>query len=290
MVRQTQITDLIRLTGLMELSTGNPEVRIGLIDGPVSTEHPGFVGSRIITVPGGNPSRCSRSDSAACLHGTFAAGILCARRGSEAPAICPGCTLLVRPIFSEISATGAFMPSATPEDLATAIIDCTDARAAVINLSLALAQPSVRGERDLEWALDYAFRRGTLVIAAAGNQSMLASSAITRHPWVLPVVAYGHDGRLLGLSNFGPSIGRQGLGAPGDDVISLAASGASQSGAGTSVAAPFVTGTVALLYSEFPKATPAQMRLALMQGNRRRTIVPPLLDAMAAYVLLKGSA
>jgi hypothetical protein len=35
------------------------------------------------------------------LHGTFIVGILCAKRSSDAPAFCPSCILLVRPIFAE---------------------------------------------------------------------------------------------------------------------------------------------------------------------------------------------
>ena len=73
--------------------------------------------------------------------------------------------------------------------LAAAIIECIDAGARVINLSLALAQPSTNGEQSLEEALNQAVKRGVIVVAAAGNQGTLGSSAITRHPWVIPVVA-----------------------------------------------------------------------------------------------------
>jgi len=37
----------------------------------------------------------------ACSHGTLVAGVLSARRDSLHPGICPGCTLVVRPIFSD---------------------------------------------------------------------------------------------------------------------------------------------------------------------------------------------
>ena len=48
---------------------------------------------------------------------------------------------------------------------------------------------------------------------------------------------------------------------------------------------PFVTGTIALLWSEFPAATAAQIKLAVSQvsARRRASVVPPLLDAAAAY-------
>jgi subtilisin family serine protease len=155
----------------------------------------------------------------------------------------------------------------------------------VINLSSAFAQPSSKGERELEEALNQAARRGVLVVAAAGNQRTLGSSAITRHPWVIPVAACDLGGRPISQSNLSSSIGRRGLRAPGDNVTSLNADGKPLSSSGTSVAAPFVTGAVALLWSEFPAATAAQVRFAVTQGDARRraTVVPPLLDAWAAY-------
>ena len=74
--------------------------------------------------------------------------------------------------------------------------------------------------------------------------------------------------------------------APGEGVTSLGAEGAPLSLGGTSVAAPFVTGTIALLWSMFPRASVAEVKHAVTMGaygRRRTTIVPPLLDAWASY-------
>src|SRR4029077_11023628 len=177
------------------------------------------------------------------------------------------------------------MPSAMPEELAQAILDCLDAGARVLNVSAALAQPSIKSERALEEALDQAARRGVIVIAAAGNQGTLGSTAITRHPWVIPVVAYDLQGKPTNHSNLGSSIGRRGLGAPGEGITSLGAEGKPLNWGGTSAAATFVTGTVALLWSEFPNASAADTKLAVSQpySGRRNTVVPPLLDAWTSY-------
>lgn len=278
----------IKIAALMNRSGGKPEIKIGFIDGPVFAQHPDFMGSNLRELSRSNGARCTKINSAACMHGTFVAGILSAKRNSVAPAICPKCTLLIRPIFSEASTGNEHMPSATPQELAIALIECINSDAQVINLSLALAQPSIKGEKTLEEALDYAVKRGVLIVAAAGNQGTLGSSAITSHPWVIPVVACDLRGKPLNESNLGRSIGRRGLCAPGDGITSLGTEGKSLTFGGTSVAVPFVTGTIALLWSEFPTATAAQIKLAVTQTTtqRRVTVVPPLLDATAAYQML----
>ena len=67
--------------------------------------HPAFQGSKIRAVKESQIAACKNASSIACRHGTFVAGILCAKRGLSAPAICPGCTLLLRPIFMDETAT-----------------------------------------------------------------------------------------------------------------------------------------------------------------------------------------
>jgi subtilisin family serine protease len=207
----------------MARASGKPEISIGLIDGPVAIHHPDLTSENVHAVQGRLSGMCTDAGNAACTHGTFIAGVLLARRGSVAPAICPGCILLVRPIFAEAASDVEQMPSASAGDLAEAIVDVIDAGARIINLSAALQGPSPRGERSLQEALDYALRRGVVVVAAAGNQGAVGSSAITRHPWVIPVVAYDLRGRPMVSSNIGSSIGRCGLGAPGEAIKSLAA-------------------------------------------------------------------
>ena len=280
--------ELVGLAPLMRLSCGRPEIPIGLIDGPVAMDHADLAGRPIREVPAELSGTCSRAESVACRHGTAVAGMLSARRESHAPGICPDCVLLVRPIFSESSPANGEVPSATPEELAEAIVSCVQAGARVLNLSAALAQRSSEGERALQQALDYAARRGSIAVAAAGNQGVVGSSAITRHPSVISVAACDLQGRPLSESNLGSSIGRRGLMAPGDGIVSLGTNGSPYKFGGTSAAAPFVTGAVALLWSEFPNASAAEIKYAMAQASatRRSTIVPPLLNAWGAFQLM----
>ena len=295
--KSTRPLDLVKLTALMGLTRGRPDVVVGLIDGPVNLNHPDLASATIRETPGRFSGACALASSAACMHGTFVAGILSANRNSLAPAICPNCTLLVRPVFKEAilgngrTRNGAFasLPSATPQELAQAIIETLDAGARVINLSAALAQPSIKSERELEQALDHAAKRGVLVVAAAGNQGIVGSSAITRHPWVIPVVAADAQGRPIDQSNLGNCIGRRGLSAQGHNITSLGADGDTVTSGGTSAAAPFVTGAIALLWSAFPSASVVAVKLAIaaVHNRRRPTVVPPLLDAWRAYQIMQ---
>ncbi len=288
--RASNVLDLVNLTPLVELTGGRPEIVIGLVDGPVVIGHPDLAGENVREIPGRIGGTCARASSLACMHGTFVAGILCAKRSSAAPAICPGCTLLVRPIFSETPAANELIPSATPEELAAAIIECIDAGVRLVNLSAALAQvPSAKGERALVQALDHAANRGVIVVAAAGNQGTVGSTAITRHPWAIAVIACDGRGRPLNESNLGNSIGRRGLSAPGEGITSLGTESKAVPSGGTSVAAPFVTGAIALVWSEFPDAGAGQVRLAVTQAHaqRRPTVVPALLNAWAIYTAMR---
>jgi Subtilase family len=72
------------------------------------------------------------------------------------------------------------------EELAQAILDCMDAGARVLNVSAAIAQPTMKSEDTLDAGLNHAAKRGVIVIAAAGNQGSLGSTAITCHRWVIP--------------------------------------------------------------------------------------------------------
>ena len=274
----------------MERTRGLPTLRIALIDGPVAVDHPDLAGANVHGIADADAdagAACVHGASDACAHGTLVAGVLVASRDSGAPAICPDCTLLVRPIFSESTSGGDRMPVATLDQLADAIVESVNAGARLVNVSAALAEPSCRTERRILETLEHAASRGTIVVVAAGNQATLGSSAITRHPWVVPVVACDTVGRPIADTNLSHSIARYGVSAPGQNIQSLDAAGRLRDFSGTSAAAPIVTGTLALLWSLFPAATANELRVAVTNTRKpRQPIVPPLLDASALFARL----
>jgi len=270
------------LEALMDATAGRAEIIIALIDGPVAVEHPDFQRENMRYLDERVDIECHPRASA-CIHGTFVAGMLHARRNASAPGLCPHCTLILNPIFRGTK------PSSSPDVLASAIAACVEAGARVINLSADMPDSQMFAHRALQNALDLASARDVIIVAAAGNKPILGSSLITRNRSVVPVVACDAKGAVLPSSNLGASIGRRGLAAPGQDIVSLAPSGGQAKFSGSSAAAAFVTGTVALLWSTFPRAGTAIIRRAVLGDRRlRQALVPPRLDAHAAYASLRA--
>lgn len=279
---------LIHADWLFLKTSGIPSLRVGLIDGPVALDHPDLERKNIELVAGKHSGACSIAHSGACQHGTQVAGILSSKRKGKVPGFCPGCTLLIKPIFPESRQTTVASDSAM---LSAAILQQIDAGAKVINLSLGLDISDFSQNDELVAALDQAAARQVLIVAAAGNQSSLVSTELTRHGWVIPVVAFDQNGAPMDLSNFSASIGRNGIGAPGEEIPTLMPTGQYGNFGGTSAATPFVTGTIALLWSLFPQKSALQIREAILMGSgkRRRSVVPPLLNARLAYEYLKNT-
>ncbi|HVZ39309.1 MAG TPA: S8 family serine peptidase [Candidatus Kapabacteria bacterium] len=279
---------IIALDSLTSLTEGRPEIVVGIIDGPVDTGHPDLRETRISPVGTATPAGCTAPSSFACMHGTFVAGIIGAQRGSQAPAIAPGCTMLVRTIFCE-APDPRQCPAVRPTDLAEALHDTIDAGAAIINLSLGANSTAIEESPTLTAAFNRARSSGVLIVVAAGNHGRIGRADLFDHPWLVPVAACDAGGSLLRQSNLGAWIGRRGLAAPGTGVLSTVPGQGYTTMSGTSVAAPFVTATAALLWSVKPSATAATIRRALLiPGIRRRSIVPPTLNAAASLAALQS--
>lgn len=274
---------LIGLSALMRRTAGATNVRVGLIDGPVSPRCGAIDPQQVRYAGAGAPTSCRADTCPACRHGTSVASVMFASRSSAHPGICPQCTLFSRPIFGAACGQQSDRPSATTEELGAAILDCLRAGANVINISAAM-RPSERQAGALRDAIDAAAMRGVIVVTAAGNDGQLGGTALTRHPWVVPVVPCDGKGRALGYTNCGASIGRQGLMAPGLAIPSYGVDGTPVLSSGSSIAAPFVSGAVALLMSVVGRSRSVDIRAAMRSSGLPpgRSVIPPLLDIDAA--------
>ncbi len=127
--------------------------------------------------------------------------------------------------------------------------------AKIINLSLGTNE-TFGGPTDIQLAIDYAWSRGALVVAAAGNAGTGTLDYPARLSNVVSVAAIDETGLKASFSNYGPGLD---LAAPGDRILTLDGNNQVHYLTGTSFAAPFVTGAAALLLSADPALTNVEL-------------------------------
>ena len=131
---------------------------------------------------------------------------------------------------------------------AQAIDDAVAAGAQVINLSFGTdTQPP---SNLLQQAIQHAQAAGVIVVAAAGNQGSNQQEFPAAWSQSLSVAATTQDN--TGLTDFSDYGGWVDVGAPGEGVVGPMPGGGYDVWAGTSMAAPFVSGQAALIRSLMP--------------------------------------
>ncbi|WP_165874306.1 S8 family peptidase [Rubrobacter taiwanensis] len=166
-------------------------------------------------------------------HGTHVAGIAAAvtNNGQGVAGTCPACRLMVGRIVGPYGASVA--------DGIEGMKWAADRGARVINLSLG-GPGYVAAEAR---AVNYAWRRGAVIVAAAGNESTDTPIYPAAYGNAVAVAATNQkDGRAR-FSNFGSWVD---ISAPGVGILSTFPGGY-RSLSGTSMAAPYVSGTAGLL-------------------------------------------
>ena len=119
-------------------------------------------------------------------------------------------------------------------------------------------------------------REDILFVAAAGNQSSdsdnvpeypsgFSTIADVGYESVISVAAINNRGQLASFSNYGSTT--VDLAAPGVDIMSTIPINDYLLDSGTSMAAPYVTGAVALYASKYPGCTAEQIRSALLAST-----------------------
>lgn len=215
-------------------------VTVAVLDGPVDLDHPCFAGAAL-DLPLGQPAPDPASP--ATLHGTHVASLLFGQPGSAVEGLAASCRGLIVPIFHDRGGQLA----ASQLDLARAILVAVENGADFINISGGQLSPSGAPEPFLADAIARCAARNVLIVAAAGNDGCDCLHVPAAVPTVLAAGAMDETGTPLPSSNWGARYGRQGLLAPGKDIIGALAGGGTVRRSGTSYAAPHVTGQAARL-------------------------------------------
>ena len=213
-------------------------------------------------------------------HGTHVTGIVGAAVDNDVgiAGIAWNCKLM--PI------RGAGVEGIRDDRSAAAIVYAVDNGARVINMSW--------GGRDrsfvLRDAVDYAYARGVLMVAASGNASEGASIFPAGYRKVISVAATEQHKQKFYQSNFGASID---IGAPGNVIVSTHINNRYRSLSGTSMATAHVSGVAALIISKRPSLTHQEVRQILLSTADPITESPELVDAgnlNAARALMASSS
>lgn len=235
--------------------TGNGVI-IAVIDTGVDLNHPDLQNNLVAGYNANTGTEGSDVAQDKNGHGTHVAGIIAAANNNI------GVTgIAYQAKIMPIKALTAY-GNGTDDCIADGIVWAADHGAKIINLSLG----AFGGGQVLDEAIRYAALKGCLLIAAAGNKGddpLLTSIAYPAVDYqVIAVTASDNNDKIASFSLAGPETE---IAAPGVNVISTYWNGSSGYAmlSGTSMAAPFVAGTAALIWSANPQLSPKQVRAEL---------------------------
>jgi len=237
---------------------GTTQVTVAVLDTGVDYTHPDLA-NRVDARNGYNYIDGHADPMDDDGHGTHVAGIIAAEMNKIGIAGVSGKANVKILPFKVLDHQG----NGTMYDVSLAIMDAVDKGADVINLSLT-GERGKEKPKMLQEAIDYARDHDVAVIAAAGNDGGRVERYVPASmPGVIAVSAVGEELELAKFSNYGSGIG---FAAPGEEILSTYLRGRYVYASGTSQAAPFVSGTVALI-----KAAEPELRIREIEERLRRT-------------------
>jgi subtilisin family serine protease len=221
-------------------------------------------------------------------HGTAMASLMVGDRStSDITGMAPAAKIL--PIAVPLSGTS---DASADDHLASAIRWAVDHKAKIISMSLGGARTPDSDSRscrtDEQAAVNYALRKGVVLIASGGNRGT-SDNAVESPAVCLGVVAVGavtRSGKVADFSSRHPYLA---FAAPGEDVASLSrVEGVGYHGNGTSQATAIATGGLALVWSKHPQLTGRQVVARVLatlddkQPKRSKQVGFGLFDAYTA--------
>ncbi|MFK4102273.1 type VII secretion-associated serine protease mycosin [Streptomyces sp. NPDC019531] len=253
-------------------TTKGAGVTVAVLDTGVENDHPDLVGN-VLTGKDMIGFGAVRGQRSWARHGTAMAGIIAGHghgvgNGDGVMGIAPEAKILpVRVILEDGDPARTKARNTRGSALAEGIRWAADQGADVINLSLGDDSSSAHPEAGEDDAVQYALKKGVVVVASAGNGGDTGDhiSYPAAYPGVIVATAVDRYGTR---AHFSTRRWYATVAAPGDDVVIADPDHKYYEGWGTSAASAFVSGAVALVKAAHPDLTPAQIKRLLEDTAR----------------------
>lgn len=302
---QYRYSNSVNLPQAWDVTTGSPDVVIGVIDTGVDYTHPdlanniwhnpneipddgidndnnGYIDDVIgwdfvsvdatVVASDEDPGPPDNDPMDVESHGTHVSGIAAAEGNNGQGIAGVSWYSRIMPLRAGYKST-AGSGLLTVSDIVEALYYACDMGADIINMSFGAPSPS----KSMEEALQYCADKGVFLVAAAGNANTDASHYPAGFNTVFSVAASDdyHRNKAY-FSNYGPVD----MIAPGSSIYSTVPGGLYAYKSGTSMASPFVAGLAALVKSVNPYATRDDMRNLLR--IMAKSYVAPAKDQLGA--------
>jgi len=235
---------------------GQPQIKVAVLDTGIDTNHPEL---RHCLVPGydfvdiingasqflGDYLGYDEDPMDEVGHGTHVAGIIAGAGLQMPPGVVPECKIIPVRVLGAMKKGSAKVGAGLVDNINTGIKWAVDQGADVINMSLGIKH--VGGGLPHERVVDYAKSKGTVIIAASGNDGTTEKYYPGSLKHVIAVGALNQEmNQVASYSTYGEQVD---FVAPGTSIYSTYIGGDYAFSTGTSHASPFVAGAAAMLKS-----------------------------------------
>lgn len=240
-------------------STGEG-VRVALLDTGIDVHHPDLKDNIEQAIDATGRGLAVDTNG----HGTHVAGIIAAaKNGFGVVGVAPDAQLISIKVLGNM---GRGQISAVIAGLEW----CVNNHIRIANLSLGTTSSS----KALETAVTKAAAAGLIMVAAAGNSGPQGQVAYpARYPQVIAVGATDEKDRLASFSSRGREVD---FVAPGYNILSTTKGGSYKRMSGTSMAAPHITGTIALILSVAPNLSATTVKRLLTENAEKLSHLRPV--------------
>lgn len=250
--------------------TRGEQVPVAILDSGIDLEHPDLINN----IAGGinilNPAQRPMDENG---HGTHVAGTIAAEDNNfGVVGVAPRTKLYSIKMLNRDG-------EGTLAGIIKGLQWCVANGIRVVNLSIGSSKNSLA----LRMAVQRAYRAGLIMVCAAGNEGTGNSiSYPAAYPEVITVGAIDQYDQLASFSSYGPQLT---VVAPGSGIYSTFLDGSYVRLSGTSMAAPHVTGLLALLLSINPRLTHNRLMTLLHKSSEK---LPNLTEQQQGAGLVNG--